>query len=148
MTAGLLPLVQRLRRPSLALGIAVAVLCVAAETLLAGLLKQVTPVRSLGVLYLLGIVLVAAVWGPWLGITTAIISTVALEYFLIPPIGSLTLGKAEDWTVLADILAVALLAGSIRRLARSLAVEVEARRAAALAADLASILLRAPDVRA
>jgi len=147
MTAGLLPLVQRLRRPSLALGIAVAVLCVVAETLLAGLLKQVTPVRSLGVLYLLGIVLVAAVWGPWLGITTAIISTVALDYFLIPPIGSLTLGKAEDWTVLAVFLAVTLLAGSIRRLARSLAVEVEARREADLAADLARILLRAPDVR-
>jgi signal transduction histidine kinase len=147
MTVGLLPLVQRLRRPSLALGIAVAVLCVVAETLLAGLLKQVTPVRSLGVLYLLGIVLVAAVWGPWLGTATAIISTVALDYFLIPPIGSLTLGKAEDWTVLAVFLAVTLLAGSIRRLARSLAVEVEARGEADLAADLARILLRAPDVR-
>src|SRR3569833_267061 len=147
MTAGLLPLVQRLRRPSLALGIAVAVLCVVAETLLAGLLKQVTPVRSLGGLYLLGIVLGAAVWGPWLGITTAIISTVALDYFLIPPIGSLTLGKAEDWTVLAVFLAVTLLAGSLRRLARSLAAAAVPGRVPYLAAFLPLTLLRAPSVR-
>jgi signal transduction histidine kinase len=118
-----------------------------AETLLADLLKQVTPVRSLGILYLLGIVMVASVWGLWLGMATATVSTVALDYFLIPPIGSLTLDKAESWTVLAVFLAVTLLAGSISKLARSLAVEVDARAESDLSADLARILLRAPDVK-
>jgi signal transduction histidine kinase len=141
-------MLQRRTRPPLALGILVAVLCVVAETFLADLLQQITPVRSLGVLYLLGIVLVAAVWGVWLGMATAVVSTFALDYFLIPPIGSLTLDKAEDWAVLVVFLGVTLLAGSISKLARSLAVEVEARAEADLSAELARILLHAPDLKA
>jgi signal transduction histidine kinase len=118
-----------------------------AETLLADLLQQITPVRSLGVLYLLGIVLVAAVWALWLGMVTATVSTLVLDYFLTPPVGRLTLDKAEDWTVLAVFIGVALLAGSISKLARSLAIEVEARAEADLSAELARILLHAPDVK-
>jgi signal transduction histidine kinase len=147
MPGGLLPLVQRRTRPPLALGVLVAVLCVVAETLLADLLEQITPVRSLGILYLLGIVIVASVWGLWLGMATALVSTVALDYFLIPPTGSLTLDKAEDWTVFAVFVAVTLLAGSISKLARSLAAEADARKEADLSAELARILLRAPDLK-
>ena len=144
MSAGLLGMLQRRTRPPLALGILVAVLCVVAETRLADLFQQITPVRSLGVLYLLGIVLVAAVWGVWLGMATVVISTIALDYFFLPPIGSLTLYKPGDWTVLAIFLAVTLLAaGLISKLTRSLAVEVEARAEADLSAELARILLHA-----
>jgi hypothetical protein len=121
-------------------------LCVVAETLLAHLLKQITPVRSLGIVYLLGIVTVAAVWGLRLGMATAMVSTITLDYFLITPTGSLTLDKAEDWTMLAVFLAVTLLAGSISKLTRSLAVGINARWEADLSADLARILLRAPDL--
>jgi signal transduction histidine kinase len=147
MAARLLAVLQRRTRPPLALGILVAVLCVVAETFLADLLKQITPVRSLGIVYLLGIVLVASVWGLWLGMAMAVVSTFVLDYFLIPPVGSLTLDKAEDWTVLVVFIAVTLLAGSISKLARSLAAEVDARGEADLAADLARILLRAPDLK-
>jgi signal transduction histidine kinase len=147
MAARLLAMVQRRTRPPLTLGILVGISCVVAETLLADLLKQVTPVRSLGILYLLGIVMVASVWGLWLGMATAMVSTVALDFFLIPPLGSLTLDKAESWTVLAVFLAVTLLAGSISKLARSLAVEVDARAESDLSAELARILLRVPDVK-
>ena len=147
MAARLLTMLQRRTRPPLPLGILAGISCVVAETLLAELLKEITPVRSLGILYLLGIVLVASLWGLWLGMATATVSTVALDYFLIPPVGSLTLDKAESWTVLAVFLAVTLLAGSISKLARSLAVEVDARAEADLSADLARILLRAPDVK-
>jgi signal transduction histidine kinase len=147
MPPGLLALVQRRTRPPLALGILVALLCVVAETLLAYFLQQITPVRSLGILYLLGIVMVASVWGLWLGMATALVSTIALDYFLIPPVGSLTFDKAESWTVLAVFLAVTLLAGSISKLARSLAVEVDARAEADLSAELARILLYAPDLK-
>jgi signal transduction histidine kinase len=147
MDAGLLAMIQRRTRPSLALGILVAVLCVVAETLLADLLQQITPVRSMGVLYLPGIVLVAAVWGVWLGMATATVSTFVLDYFLIPPVGRLTLDKAEDWAVLVVFIGVALLAGSISKLARSLAVEADARAEADLSAALARILLHAPDLK-
>jgi signal transduction histidine kinase len=139
-------MVQRRTRPPLALGILLAVLCVVAETLLADLLQQTTPVRSLNVLYLLGIVMVASVWGLWLGVATVTVSVFTFDYFLIPPTGSLTLDKTENWTVLACFLAGTLLAGLISKLARALAVEVEARAEADLSAELARILLHGPDL--
>jgi signal transduction histidine kinase len=145
---GLLSMLQRRTRPPLTLGILVAVLCVVAETLLAELLEQITTMLTLGIMYLLGIVLVAAVWGPWLGMATVVISAMALDYFFLPPIGSLTLYKPGDWTVLAIFLAVTLLAaGLISKLTRSLATEVEARAEADLSAELARILLHMPDLK-
>jgi signal transduction histidine kinase len=117
------------------------------ETLLARLLTQITPAFSLDVLYLPGIVLIASVWGFWLGLVTAMVSNMALDYLLIPPTGRLTLDKAEDWAVLAVFLAVTLLAGSISKLARSLAVEVDARGEADLYANLARVLLQSPDLK-
>jgi signal transduction histidine kinase len=147
MHAGLLATLQRRTRPPLALGILVAAWCVAGETLLAGLLKQITPVYTLDVLYLLGILVVASVWGLWLGMATAVASTMAFDFFLIPPTGSITLAVDEDWAVFAGFLAVALMAWLISKLARSLAVEVDARGEADLSADLARILLCAPDLK-
>jgi hypothetical protein len=147
MHAGLLATLQRRTRPPIALGILVAALCVAGATLLAGLLKQITPVYTPDVLYLLGILAVASVWGLWLGMATAVASTIALDYFLIPPTGSMTLAADKDWAVFVGFLAVALMAWLISKLARSLAIEVDARGEADLAADLARILLRAPDLK-
>jgi hypothetical protein len=49
--------------------------------------------------------------------------------------------------VLAVFVALTLMAGLISKLARSLAVEVDARAEADLSADLARILLHAPDVK-
>jgi hypothetical protein len=71
---------------------------------------------------------------------TALVSTFALDYFLIPPVGGLTLDKAEDWTVLTCFVAGMLLAGAISRLAR-------ARGEADLSAELARILLQVPDLK-
>jgi signal transduction histidine kinase len=147
MRAGLLATLPCRKRPPLALGILVAALCVAAETLLARLLIPTTPVYSLDALYLLGILVVASVWGLWLGMATAMASIVAFDYFLTPPPGSLMLAVGEDWAVLAIFIAVTLMAWLISKLARSLAAEVDARGEADLAADLARILLRAPDLK-
>jgi signal transduction histidine kinase len=138
--------VRRRTRPPLVSGILVAVLCVVAETLLAEALERFAPGRSLGIVFLLGIVAVASVWGVWLGMATAAVSTLAFDYFLIPPVGRLNLDKSEDWAVLAVYLAVTLLSGSISTLGRSLAAEADARREAALSAELARILLQAPDL--
>jgi signal transduction histidine kinase len=121
-------------------------LCIVAETLLAELLKQITPVRSLNVVYLLGIVLVASIWGLWLGMATAMVSALVLNYFFFPPIGVITVAR-DDWAVLTVFVAVTMLAGLISKLVRSLAVVVEARREADLSAELARILLHMPDLK-
>src|SRR4051812_29375495 len=145
--ARLLAMIQRRTRTSLAWGILVAILCVVAETLLTDLLQQITPVHFLGIMYLLGVVLVTCLWGLWPGTTTAMVSTIALDYFFIQPTGSLIPVQAEVWTVLAVFVALTLMAGLISKLTRSLAVEVDTRAEADLSADLARILLHAPDVK-
>jgi K+-sensing histidine kinase KdpD len=147
MRAGLPASLLRRPRPPLALGILAAVLCVMAETLLAELLTQIAPVRSLSVLYLLGIVLVASLWGLRLGMATAMVSIIAFDHFVIPPSGSFAVAKGEDWAMLAVFSAVTLVTGLISKLARSLAVEVDAREEADLCANLARVLLRGPDLK-
>ncbi|HEY2536986.1 MAG TPA: hypothetical protein VGI24_08400 [Solirubrobacteraceae bacterium] len=49
-------------------GVLVVLGAVALCTLLIYPLKQIAPVVSLGVLYLLAVLVVSAVWGAWLGV--------------------------------------------------------------------------------
>ena len=56
------------RRPPLLLGVAAAALGVALTTLLLYALRDVAPVVSLGVVYLVVVLAVASVWGVWLGL--------------------------------------------------------------------------------
>ena len=55
-------------------GVLVAIALVAISTGLVYPLNQVTSVLSLGVVYLLAVVIVSAFWGAWLGIATAVLS--------------------------------------------------------------------------
>jgi signal transduction histidine kinase len=141
-----LGILQRRARPSLALGVLVAVLGIAAETSLASLLTPVTPVQSLDVVYLLGIVAVASVWGPGAGLTMAVASTVAFDLFLLPPAWTVRPYKGEFLAVLGAFLAIALLSSTLAKVARLLTLEVDARQEADRSADLARLLLRAPDL--
>jgi signal transduction histidine kinase len=142
----LLAMVQRRTRPPLLLGAMVAILCIAAETILGRLLSHVTPVHSVDVLYLLGIVVIASVWGTGLGLVTAAASTVIFDLFLLPPAWTVRPIDGEFLAVLGAFLAIAVLSGALAKVARRLAVEVDARQEADLAAELARLLLRAPDL--
>ena len=60
------------RRPPLLVGVVAAALGVALTTLLVFALSDVAPVLSLGVVYLLIVLVVASFWGAWLGLATAV----------------------------------------------------------------------------
>jgi signal transduction histidine kinase len=143
----LLTMAQR-PRPPLALGLLVMVLFLTAETSVAPLLTSVTPVHSLNVVYLLGVVVVSSVWGTGLGLAMAAASTIAFDYFLTPPAWSLRLTNGEDLAILAGFIVIALFARGLSQWARLLALELDARGEADLSAELARILLPAPDLRA
>jgi signal transduction histidine kinase len=130
----------------LAVGILVAALCLAVETLLGAFLSRFTPVQSLGVVYLIGLLLIASVWGLALGLTMAVASAVVFDYFFIPPAWSLRLTRREDLAILGIFMALALLASALARVSRQLSVEVEAREEAVLSAELARLVLRAPEL--
>ena len=131
------------RRPPLIAGIAAAAAGIAPTTLLVYALKDVAPVLSLGVVYLLVVLGVATVWGVWLALATALVSALVFNFFHIPPTGRFTIANGENWVALAVFFVAAAGASSLAQVARSRALEAdERRREADLSAELARLLLR------
>jgi len=134
--------------PPVSVGLLVAAGLIALETLIAYPLRQVAPATSLGVVYLIGVLIVSTAWGAPLGALTSVASALAFNFFHIPPTGRFTIAIGQNWVALGVFLAVALLASSVADLARARAAEAwERRREADLAAEMARILLRTDDLR-
>ena len=124
-------------------GLVAAVLAVALTTLLLYPLREVAPAVSLGVVYLLGVLLVASIWGVWLGVLTAVGGAAAFNFFHIPSTGRFTITDAENWVALAVFFLAAVFAAELAQRARQRAEEAEQRRREAdLAAEMARLLLR------
>jgi two-component system sensor histidine kinase KdpD len=131
-------------RPSPALGVLVALGTVAAATALIYPLKHIAPEQTLGVVYMLPVVVVSIFWGLYFGVATAVLSAAAFNFFHLPPVGRFTLAHGRDWVGLAAFVAVAVAVGLVAELARSRSRELdERRREAALASELAQLLLGA-----
>ena len=65
--------------PSRILGLVCAAVTVASTTLLVFPLREVAPVVSLGVVYLVAVLIISTVWGAWLGVLTAVASALAFR---------------------------------------------------------------------
>ncbi|MDN3352771.1 DUF4118 domain-containing protein [Actinomadura sp. DC4] len=132
-------------RPSQASGLVVAALCLTLATAVGALVSAYTPAQSLGAVYLPGLLLVASVWGLTPGLLMAAASTVVFGFFLISPGGSMRFTRWADLAILGVFMALALLASALAQVSRLLWVAVEAREEANLSAELARLLLRAPE---
>jgi len=140
-------LVLPVAQPPRTLGVAAAVVVVASTTALVFPLRTVAPVVSLGVVYLVAVLLISTVWGAWLGMLTALASALAFNYFHIPPTGRFSIAEGENWVALIVFLIVAVIGSSVAQLARARATEAdERRREADLAAEMAKLLLRGRDL--
>jgi two-component system, OmpR family, sensor histidine kinase KdpD len=105
--------------PSKRVGAAVALALVALCTLLIYPLGQAAPVVSLGVVYMLAVVVVSVTWGMWLGVATSVASALAFNFFHLPPVGRLTIADSENWVALIAFLVVATLASSVAEVTRA-----------------------------
>lgn len=142
-------LLLRPEPPSVLAGLAVASVSVAAITGLIFALREVSPVESNGVAYLLAVLLVSTLFGLRFGVFTAVLSAAAFNYFHLPPTGRFTIADSRHWVALGIFLVAAFVASAVAELARSRAVEAEQRRREAdLAAELARILLGGAGVEA
>jgi two-component system sensor histidine kinase KdpD len=134
--------------PPRRVGAVVAVALVALCTLIVYPLKQIAPVVSLGVVYLLAVLLVSVTWGAGLGIATALLSAFAFNFFHLPPVGDLTISDSSNWVALVAFVVAAGLASSVAEVTRARAREAdERRREADLAAEMARLLLRGNSLR-
>ena len=124
-------------------GVFVAVAAVALCTLVIYPLKEIAAVVSLGVVYLLAVLVVSAVWGAWLGVFTAVLSAAAFNFFHLPPVGQFDVRGSSNWVALIAFRGAAVLVSSIAEVTRARARDAEARRREAdLAAEMARLLLR------
>lgn len=130
-------------------GTAVAALSVALITAVIYPLRDVSAPTSSGVLYLLAVLLVATIWGLWLGLLTSVVSAAAFNFFHIPPLGRLAILDGRNVVALIVLLAAAVVASSLADLARTRTREaVLRRREADLAADMARLLVGGATVEA
>lgn len=119
---------------------------VAAATALVYPLKHAQPVVSLGVVYLLGVLVVSTYVGLAAGLVTALLSALAFNFFHLPPVHRFALANDQDWVALGAFIIVAAIASRVADVARSTARDAEQqRREADLAAALARVLLGSDD---
>jgi two-component system sensor histidine kinase KdpD len=123
-------------------GLGVSLLAVAAVTGLIYALRDVMPVEAAGVLYLLPVLLASTYWGLSVGIAVSVVSTLAFNFFHIPPTGEFRIANEENWVALAVFFAVAGVTSTLAGAARGRAEEAERdRREADLTAEMARVLL-------
>jgi signal transduction histidine kinase len=146
MRVSLLSTLERRPRPPLILAVLVAGACLIVETLVGVLLSHVAPAELLGLPYLVGLLLIAPFWGMLYGLAMALVSTLVFDFFVLPPVWSLRLTRGDDLVVLGGFAVVVLVVCVLSRLIRLLATEVESREEAGLSAELARLLLRAPEL--
>jgi two-component system sensor histidine kinase KdpD len=123
--------------------VAGSIAAVAVATGLVYALRPIAPVLSLGVLYVVAVLVCAVFFGTGFAIAAAVASMLAFNFLFLPPVHTLTLADARNWTALAVYLTTAVVASHLASSARRRAAEAEQReRETALLADAAASVLR------
>lgn len=125
--------------------IAGALAAFAAVALITALIYPVKTIASpisVGILYLLAVLLISSFWGARLGVFTALLSGIGFNWFHIPPTGEFTIAKDQDLVAFVTFLVVAIAVSAIADRARRRTREAEQRRLEAdLSAETARLLL-------
>src|ERR687896_325636 len=133
---------------SLVVGGLVAVASVGAITGLVYGLREIMPVVSTGVVYMLAVLLVSSYWGLWLGLLTSVGSAVVFNFFHIPPTDRFTVADAENWVALGVFFVAGVVTSTLADIAGSRAEEAERRRQEAdLSAEMARLLLGGSSIK-
>jgi signal transduction histidine kinase len=119
----------------LTIGLVVAASLIVVETVVVHLLKQVAPASVFSVVYLIGVLVVSTGWGFRLAAMMSVGSTVAFDYFVTEPVGTLTVTSPGDWVALAVFLVVALLGSALADVVRRAARADRRRREAEVSRD-------------
>jgi two-component system sensor histidine kinase KdpD len=116
------------KSPPPLLGVLAAVLVVAIGAGVVAALKTIAEPVSLGIVFIPGVLLIATVWGLWLGLGTAVLSALVFNFFYLPPLRKFTIDAQHDIVALVVFVIVAVAAGTLAELARARAAESERRR--------------------
>ena len=78
--------------------------------------------------FLLSVLVVSANWGFWYAAFLAVLSTLAFNYFFLPPFGTFTIADPQNWAALFAFLATAVIAGQLSERARRETIHANQRR--------------------
>src|ERR1700742_46036 len=113
------------KSPSTGLGILAALVVVGIGAGITAALESIAEPASLGIVFIPGGLLIATVWGLWLGLGTAVLSALVFNFFYLPPLRELTITTQHDIVALVVFIIVAVAAGTLAELARARAAEAE-----------------------
>ncbi|HWT92148.1 MAG TPA: sensor histidine kinase [Solirubrobacteraceae bacterium] len=108
-------------------GVAACLLVVAAVTIVIYPLQEIDPGVSSGVLYVLGVLIIAATWGLRLGLLTSLASAFALFVFHTSPSAGFTGAEVDDLVAIVILLVTSIVAAVIADRARLRAHDAETR---------------------
>ena len=130
----MLSLLVRPTAPPMWMGLVVAAVAISAETLLVIVFRNLAPMDTFGVVYLLGALVVAIGWGTGLAAVTSVVSAFGFAYFRNWPDDSFDPADLRNWVVIGVFLLATLMANALAGVARARAAEAEltAERQAAL----------------
>src|SRR5271165_6069647 len=106
---------------------AVAIGTIAIVTFAYRRLPDVNP-TTVALTFLLVVLLVASRWGLTIATTTAVVATLAFNYYFLPPIGTFTIADPQNWIALLAFLISAILASRLSERARREAMNATRRR--------------------
>ena len=78
--------------------------------------------------FLVAVLIVSTVWGFWYAAFLALLSTLAFNYFFLPPVGTFTISDPRNWIALFAFLATAIIASELSERARREALTATQRR--------------------
>jgi len=78
--------------------------------------------------FLIGVLVVSAKWGLKPAVFMALISTLAFNFYFLPPIGTLTIADPQNWVALFAFLVTAIIASQLEERARREAHSANVRR--------------------
>ena len=78
--------------------------------------------------FLLTVLIVSTVWGLRASVFTAIVATLAFNYYFLPPVGTFTIADPQNWVALFAFLVTAVIASQLSARARREADNANERR--------------------
>ncbi len=105
-----------------------AVAAVAAVTAAYTRWLDVTNATTVALSFLLIVLVVAATSRLWVAVMTSVVAMFCINFYFLPPVGTLSIADPRNWVALVAFLAVSLVASNLSSVARTRTNEAVARR--------------------
>jgi len=107
-----------------------AALCVVLVVAVVAFYRHVIQVNTttVALTFLLAVLVISAYWGFWYAAFLAVISTLAFNFYFLPPFGTFTIADPQNWVALFAFLATAVVSSQLSEQARRQTANANQRR--------------------